>query len=352
MRNQDKKAFLDWAVSYIPTKSRLKGPLQVEALAGDAGSRRYFRLNTQPSLIAVDSPPAQENNSAYVAVAMALQTQGIRTPTIYAVDFARGFLLLEDFGYDLLQPLLNEHTLGEHYQLAESTLLEIQQTAPQTQTFPIYNAPRLRAEMALFGDWFLGEMLGINLDRDEISLMDNLFDALIDSALTQPQVVVHRDYHSRNLMLLPDKSLGVIDFQDAVLGPVTYDLVSLLKDCYVRWPPQQMRERAIAFKSRSPHCNALEQEQFLRWFDLMGLQRHIKVMGVFARLALRDGKQSYLNDLPLVIRYSLEVAKAYPETAGFYDWFLHRIEPALSAQAWYSDWQMAGERPITEGGVK
>ena len=351
MKNQDKQAFMDWIMAYIPTKNRLQGPLQVEALAGDAGFRRYFRLNTQPSLIAVDSPPAQENNPAYVSVAMALQAQGIRTPIIYAVDFTRGFLLLEDFGYDLLQPLLNENSLGEYYQQAESTLLALQQTAPKAQIFPVYDALRLHAEMALFGDWFLGEMLGISLDRNEISLLDTVFDVLIESALTQPQVVVHRDYHSRNLMLLPDKSLGVIDFQDAVVGPVTYDLVSLLKDCYIRWPAEQMRERAIVFKAQSPHCDTSDQQQFLRWFDLMGMQRHIKVMGIFARLALRDGKQSYLKDLPLVIRYSLEAAKAYPETVEFYDWFLQRVEPVLSAQAWYSDWQMAGEQPFAQDGV-
>lgn len=351
VKNQDKQAFMDWIMAYIPTKHLLQGPLKVEALAGDAGFRRYFRLNTKPGLIAVDSPPTQENNLAYVSVAMALQTQGIRTPIIYAVDFTRGFLLLEDFGYELLQSLLNEDSLGEYYQQAESTLLEIQQTAPKAQTFPVYDAPRLYTEMALFGDWFLGKMLGISLDSDEISLLDTVFDVLIESAITQPQVVVHRDYHSRNLMLLSDKSLGVIDFQDAVLGPVTYDLVSLLKDCYVRWPAEQMRERAIIFAAKSPHCDASGQQQFLRWFDLMGMQRHIKVMGIFARLALRDGKQSYLKDLPLVIRYSLEAAKVYPETAEFYDWFLRRVEPVLSAQTWYSDWQVAGEQPFAQDGV-
>jgi hypothetical protein len=132
---------------------------------------------------------------------------------------------------------------------------------------------------------------------------------------------------------------------------VTYDLVSLLKDCYIRWPAEQMRERAIVFKAQSPHCDTSDQQQFLRWFDLMGMQRHLKVMGIFARLALRDGKQNYLKDLPLVIRYSLEAAKAYPETAKFYDWFLQRVEPVLSAQAWYSDWQMAGEQSFAQDGV-
>ena len=143
--------------------------------------------------------------------------------------------------------------------------------------------------------------------------------------------------------ILADKTLGVIDFQDAVYGPITYDLVSLLKDCYVRWPAQQMRQRALAYKAQA--CANIEDDQFLKWFDLMGLQRHIKVMGIFARLALRDGKRGYLEDLPLVIRYSLEAAKNYPESRPFYDWFLQRIVPQLASQEWYSDWQTAGENP-------
>jgi aminoglycoside/choline kinase family phosphotransferase len=195
--------------------------------------------------------------------------------------------------------------------------------------------------MALFSQWFVGELMGIELDQGEKNLLNSLFDELTRSALAQPQVVVHRDYHSRNLMLLEDKTLGVIDFQDAVYGPITYDLVSLLRDCYVRWPADSMRSRALAYKVLT--CNHISDQQFLTWFDLMGLQRHIKVMGIFSRLALRDGKQGYLHDLPLVIRYSLEVAKDYPQSRAFYDWFLQRVEPQLSNQPWYRDWHTAGD---------
>ena len=313
----------------------------MQALAGDAGFRRYYRLNTQPSLIAVDSPPAKENNPAYISVSMALQAQGIRTPRVHAVDFAQGFFLLEDFGLDLLQPMLNPDTVDSCYQQAQETLLDIQKTAPDPLVFPQYDPQRLRDEMTLFSQWFLGELLGITLEEQELSVLDSLFDLLTDNALAQPQVVVHRDYHSRNLMVLADQTLGVIDFQDAVCGPITYDLVSLLKDCYVSWHTEQMREQALAYKSQA--CATVDDQQFLGWFDLMGLQRHIKVMGIFARLALRDGKPGYLQDLPLVIRYSLEVAKEYPQCHAFYAWFLQRVEPQLEAQNWYRDWQTAGD---------
>ena len=341
MENPEKQAFCNWIMAFLPFSSQLSGPLKIEALAGDAGFRRYYRLNTTPSLIAVNSPPSKENNPAYIAVSMALQAQGIRTPRVHAVDFIHGFFLLEDFGQDLLQPLLNRHTLDSLYGQAEERLLEIQKTAPDPVVFPRYDAQCLRDEMTLFIQWFIVELMDIELDQGEKSLLNNLFDDLISSALAQPQVVVHRDYHSRNLMLLADKTLGVIDFQDAVHGPITYDLASLLKDCYVRWPAQRMRNRALDYKALT--CPNIDDEQFLSWFDLMGLQRHIKVMGIFARLALRDGKQRYLYDLPLVIRYSLEVAKGYPQGQAFYDWFLQRVEPKLSSHSWYRDWHTAGD---------
>ncbi|HAZ94728.1 MAG TPA: phosphotransferase [Porticoccaceae bacterium] len=343
MENQQQQIFLDWITAFLPSEKNLSGPLKVQALAGDAGFRRYYRLNTQPSLIAVDSPPNKENNPAYISVAMALQAEGIRTPNVHAVDFAQGFFLLEDFGHDLLQPMLNPESVDRYYQQAQETLIDIQKTVPDPLVFPRFDVQLLKGEMALFSQWFVGELLGITLDKQDIALLDSLFDQLADSALAQPQVVVHRDYHSRNLMILADKTLGVIDFQDAVYGPITYDLVSLLKDCYVRWPAQQMRQRALAYKAQA--CANIEDDQFLKWFDLMGLQRHIKVMGIFARLALRDGKRGYLEDLPLVIRYSLEAAKNYPESRPFYDWFLQRIVPQLASQEWYSDWQTAGENP-------
>jgi aminoglycoside/choline kinase family phosphotransferase len=337
--------------------------LLLTPLAGDAGFRRYFRLAGQPSLIAVDSPPEKENNPAYMDVAMAFQRHGVTTPKILAVDFAKGFFLLEDFGHQLLHPELLAGTLAEensparlsaanYYQQAESVLLDIQAVEPEAKVFAPYDMSRLQGEMDLFAEWFLGQLLGVTLSDQERSMLNRLFSHLIDSAVRQPQVVVHRDYHSRNLMLLEDGALGVIDFQDAVVGPLTYDLVSLLKDCYLRLPRQQVVDRALDFKKRlvtELPMDSISDEQFIRWFDLIGLQRHIKVMGIFARLALRDGKRGYLKDLPLVIRYSLEVCamtEGIDEGRAFYDWFIERIEPLLPAQDWYSDWRCAGDNPL------
>ena len=333
MPNKHQQHFHEWIQASLPRASRLKGALVADQLMGDAGFRCYYRLNTEPSLIAVDSPPFKENNPAYVNIAMALQSEGLRTPIIHAVDFTHGFMLLEDFGVQLLHPLLNDQTVSQLYNRAETLLLELQQLPDNEQLYPRYDAQLLEDEMVLFNQWFVTDLLGIDLEAAEIAMLGSLYASLIESAEEQPQVWVHRDYHSRNLMVLENHELGIIDFQDALWGPITYDLVSLLKDCYVRWPAQQTRQRATAFKEQLGL--EIDDQQFLRWFDLMGLQRHIKVMGIFARLALRDGKKGYLNDLPMVIEYSLEAARDYPEGQAFCDWFEHRITPLLGSQSWY-----------------
>ena len=291
---------------------------------------------------------------------MEFQRHAVTTPKVLAVDFANGFFLLEDFGHQLLHPELLAGTLAEensparlsaanYYQQAESVLLDIQAVAANLRVFAPYDGPRLQVEMDLFANWFLAKLLGVELDEQEHSMLNRLFARLIESALEQPQVVVHRDYHSRNLMLLEDGALGVIDFQDAVVGPLTYDLVSLLKDCYLRLPREQVVNRALSYKKRLETelpVGSISDDQFMRWFDLIGLQRHIKVLGIFARLALRDGKANYLNDLPLVIRYTLEVARGFDEGEAFYEWFIQRIEPLLPAQDWYSDWRHAGDASL------
>jgi aminoglycoside/choline kinase family phosphotransferase len=236
--------------------------------------------------------------------------------------------------------------VAERYSQAETILRNIQRVAPEPRVFPDYDAQELQAEMDLFAQWFVAELLGISLDKDEQRMLRQLWEDLIDSAIQQPRVVVHKDFHSRNLMLLEDNSLGVIDFQDALIGPITYDLVSLLKDCYLYLPADQVEQRALNFKRTLEADKQLENmtdQDFLRSFDKMGLQRHIKVLGIFARLSLRDGKSGYLNDLPLVIRYTLEVAQRYPEAQAFFNWFIGRIEPLLPSQKWYREWRTATE---------
>ena len=337
--------------------------LSLSPLNGDAGFRQYFRLNTTPSLIAVLAPPDHENNPAFVNISLCFQESGVRTPLIYAVDYQSGFLLLEDFGDDLLLPQLSPNNADKLYWAAEAQLLKIQQIKPNTEIFPHYDVLRLRDEMNLFPRWFVEQLLGLKLQESDRELLNEMFLLLVDNALEQPQVVVHRDFHARNLMLLEDEaisanasdvnsrivtdsSIGVIDFQDAVIGPFTYDMVSLLRDCYIRWPEDYVNRRALDYSRRVEAFGIIpnvSDEQITRWFDLMGLQRHIKVLGIFARLWLRDGKQGYLNDLPLVIRYTLEQLEAYPELKRFKDWFEQRLLPQLPQQSWYQPWEVAGD---------
>lgn len=336
----------DWVAMFIPDHFRLEQPLSLLALNGDAGFRSYFRVNCKPSLLAVSAPPEHENNEAFVKIALLLRGEGVHTPVIYAVDYQNGYLLLEDFGDQLLLPLLNAQSVDELYGRAEDALLEIQGIPLAESSLPVYDRQRLLDEMKLFPEWFVGQLLGLTLSMEEHSLLDSVFEKLLDSALSQPAVLVHRDFHSRNLMLLGDGDIGVIDFQDAVTGPFTYDLVSLLRDCYIRWPTDCVCRWALNYYRRAVAAGIatpVSDSQFLRWFDLMGLQRHIKVLGIFARLYLRDGKAGYLNDLPLVIRYTLEQLAPYPELDNFRCWFEQRVLPEAGRQSWYQPWEQAGD---------
>lgn len=341
---QDNQSFADWVEHALPAHTKLSGSLKLKPLAGDAGFRRYYRLNTLPSLIAVDSPPSKEKNPEFIKISLYLQSREVRTPTIYAVNFQKGYMLLEDFGKRLFQDQLSADNQSMLYHKAESVLLQIQDCPADASLFGDFDRDKLLEQLALFERWFVSELLELKISKDDKAMLNQLFELLIDNALQQPQVLVHTDYHCRNLMLTDAEQLGVIDFQDAMCGPITYDLVSLLKDCYVCWPREWVEERALNYKRRlevEQGHSLGDNRQFLRWFDLTGLQRHIKVLGIFARLALRDNKKAYLNDIPLVVRYCLEVVDNYPQGAQFSLWFKERIMPALSNQNWYKDYQDA-----------
>ncbi len=325
--------------------------LQLTPITGDAGFRSYYRSNTQPPFIAALAPPEHENNLAFVNIAIAMARGGVHVPKIIAVNYEQGFLLQEDLGATLYLDALNNESQDRLYDSAEATLLQIQKLPSDSALFPRYDETLLRCELELFPEWFVSGLLDVQFGTQARSLLDDVFTVLLNNAAQQPQVVVHRDFHSRNLLVLEDGGVGVIDFQDAVFGPLSYDLVSLLRDCYIRWPKTLVEQRVEGFR-RKLLAQAEEQGQtltlpnsvtFLRWFDLMGLQRHLKVLGIFARLALRDDKIRYLDDLPLVLRYVLEVTKKYPETEGFYRWFIQCLEPKIIDQAWYQPWQSAGE---------
>ena len=322
------------------------GEVSLEPLAGDAGFRRYFRALTEPSLIAVDSPPERTNPGRFVAVADYLRRHGIHTPMVAAADVEHGFMLLEDLGDTQLLSQLNRDSVAGLYGEVLNELLCLQQIPAQDDLFPPYNRELLLTEMRILPEWLAEKMLGYTLTAADNQLLERTFKLLLDSAVEQPQVLVHRDYHSRNLMLRDGERPGVVDFQDAVWGPVTYDLVSLLRDCYVRWPREQVERWALCYAASAESAGVIGQipaDTFLRWFDWMGLQRHIKVLGLFPRLCLRDGKKSYLPDLPLVIRYALEVAGRYPELTPFADWFRDELLPLIERQSWYRDYRSAGD---------
>ncbi|HMV71026.1 MAG TPA: phosphotransferase [Pseudomonadales bacterium] len=336
------EALLRWCANRVAAVSG--ETLQLVPVAGDASFRRYFRLlGCAPSRIAVFAPPDTERNIEFTRIAAMLRASGVHAPRVLAHEAAEGFLLLEDLGDALLLAALDESSVDVLYRRAFDVLLCMQgaRTSHDGWHLPSYSAGLLQQEMALFPHWCLERLLGITLDGGEEALLGALFDRLIASAIEQPQVFVHRDYHSRNLMLLPEGELGVIDFQDAVSGPLTYDAVSLLRDCYVAWPAERVEVWAGHFAARARAAGTLPSEvpigTFMRWFDWMGLQRHIKVLGIFARLWLRDGKPGYLRDLPLVMRYTLEVALAYPETAEFGRWFASRVLPLARMQQWYHE---------------
>ena len=322
-------------------------PSDLVLVAGDASPRRYFRmaysgqLAFRESLIAMVSP-ATENNEAFIAIRKLLAEAGIKVPELLASNLESGFFLLEDFGDILLSRELLGGRGRSWYSKALSVFRQLVAIDMSHAALPAYDARLLLQEMHLFPQWFLGELLGFDTPEIEEAPLDRVFNVLVQNALRQPQVVVHRDFHSRNLMCLPDDCLGVIDFQDAVIGPITYDLVSLLKDCYVIWPREVQLEwlqRAFQQVRDVAALSDVSFDAFTEWFDLMGLQRHIKVLGIFARLYLRDGKPQYLNDLPAVLEYvsaALAMTKQRdPTLQVFADWFEGSVMPRAQSQTWF-----------------
>lgn len=310
-----------------------------EPLPGDAGFRQYFRIRLAPAnLLVAYAPPDVLDNHAFLKVGEFFFQHGIHVPKVLAYDLGRGYFLVEDLGETLLLDHLDEDSVNTLYGEALLTLLRIQQCPIDHSIFPRYNRERLLEELKLFSRWFVREMLGYELDDEERLIMSEAFETLLMRADEQPQVLVHRDYHSRNLVYSPNGSPGVIDFQDAVIGPFTYDLVSLLRDCYAQWPEEQVRRWALAYGNMAVDAGvipSISEQQLLHWFDLMGMQRHIKVLGIFVRLSVRDGKHRYLNDLPLVLQYFRSVGSRYDELGEFMAWFEERLMPLVAQQPWY-----------------
>lgn len=291
--------------------------LQIQGIApasSDASFRRYFRVNfTDGSQVVMDAPPEKETTEPFIKIAALLKNADLHVPEIYHKNQEQGFLLLEDLGSTSYLDRLKIENAETLYAAAIDSLFNLQsRVAIENCQLPHYDQALLSRELAICYEWFLEKLLGIVLP---VSIRQAIDGFLIDSALQQPKVCVHRDFHSRNLMYLDKLSPGVIDFQDAVIGPITYDLVSLLRDCYIRWPESLVMAWVAQYHQSLVQADLLTVDfaQFKRWFDLMGLQRHLKAVGIFSRLHLRDNKSTYLADIPLTMGYITEVCSVYPE---------------------------------------
>jgi len=304
----------------------------LEAASSDASFRRYFRISHADGRhIVMDAPPEKENTEPFLRVAELFKTACIHVPDIYQKNIEQGFLLLEDFGSTSLLDCLHPGNVDRFYQDALDNLFQLQTGIDINQCgLPDYDTALLLRELGIFYEWFLEKLLGIMLPE---SIKNRLNPLLIESALEQPRVCVHRDYHSRNLMKLDNDSLGVIDFQDAVIGPVCYDPVSLLRDCYIRWPEQSVECWILDYYQRLYTAKLLTVDfnRFKRWFDLMGLQRHLKAVGIFSRLHLRDGKSGYLAEIPRTLGYIGDVCGTYPELTEFNFFLKRQILPVYRA---------------------
>jgi len=284
--------------------------------SADASFRRYFRVHLADStLIAMDAPPPQEDCTPFVKVAKLLLAAGLNAPQVIAQDLQHGFLLLSDLGNDTYLSQLNVQSAPKLYEDATNALIKMQ-LAGQANMLPNYDAALLTREMQLFPDWYVAKHLDATLNNEQQAILNKTFAVLNKNILAQGQVVVHRDYHSRNLMITPENNPGILDFQDAVYGAITYDLVSLLKDAYISWDEEQIIDWAVRYWQPAKKAGLPVPDdfsEFYRDFEWMGAQRHIKVLGIFARLCHRDGKDGYLKDLPLVMTYLRKVCERYVE---------------------------------------
>ena len=314
----------------------------IKPASSDASFRRYFRITATKGefvpfnarhLIVMDAPPFQEDVKPYLHIAKLLAGLGLNVPIVLAENLELGFLLLSDLGSIQYLSILNKNNVDRLYTDALAALLNMQKSGPRLlESLPAYDRALLQRELEIFREWYLQKHLGLRLSHTQEKLINESFEILIQSALDQPAVFVHRDFHSRNLMQTEDNNPGILDFQDAVIGPVTYDLVSLLKDCYIAWPSKQVENWAIQHKNSLVQAHVIDEmdnQKFVRWFDLMGAQRHLKATGIFARLDIRDGKSDYLKDIPRTLSYVADVSQRYHELNAL-NQFLLSIMPSLA----------------------
>ena len=303
------------------------------AASEDASFRRYFRITAgHPSWIVMDAPPPQEDCRPFIKIAGFLERAGLNSARVIEADLERGFLLLSDLGsMQYLQALQqNPEKSAGLYKDALDLLLQMQLAGSDFRDqLPGYDQVLLRAELEIFREWLCGCHLGIEFSKSDEQAWQSTCDLLVDAALSQKQVAVHRDFHSRNLMVMPKENPGVLDFQDMVCGPLTYDLVSLLKDCYINCPPEDIRMHVEYFHRSSPDASSDSIDKSVRDFDWMGTQRHLKAAGIFSRLLHRDGKAHYLQDIPRTLEYVSETTEIYSEFEFLGGLLRDRVLPAL-----------------------
>ncbi|MEO6118119.1 MAG: phosphotransferase [Methylotenera sp.] len=306
----------NWLVTVLP-----EGGFNLTTASADASFRRYFRVHLanqylgHSTLIAMDAPPPQEDCAPFVKVAKLFLEAGLNVPKVIAQDLVHGFLLLSDLGDVTYLSQLNNDSAASLYQDANKALIKLQLASKQG-VLPSYDAALLNREMQLFPDWYITKHLDVSLDDKQQAVLHKTFELLNQNILAQGQVYVHRDYHSRNLMMTGENNPGVLDFQDAVYGAITYDLVSLLKDAYIEWDEEQIIDWLVRYWQDARKAGLpvpTDFSEFYRDFEYMGAQRHIKILGIFARLYHRDGKDGYLKDMPLVMHYLRKVCERYIE---------------------------------------
>ena len=307
----------------------------VTPASSDASFRRYFRVrHDDQSYIVMDAPPDKEDCGLFIQVSAAMAGFGLNVPVVLQLDLGQGFLLLTDLGEQQYLRVLNPDNVDALYGDAIEALVRLQVNGvDSTLALPIYDQQRLMVEMSLFSDWLVAKHVGLDLAPGQAKELKRTYGWLTEEALAQPLVFVHRDYHSRNLMLTSRNNPGILDFQDAVYGPVTYDLVSLLKDCYISWPRDKVESWLADYHDQIRQAGLAKftsHEQLLRWFDLMGVQRHLKAAGIFARLNIRDGKPGYLHDIPRTLNYICEVAEWIPELRPLSQLIKGDVLPGLS----------------------
>ncbi len=314
---------------------KLDANIPIYPLAGDASNRRYFRvtLNNQ-SYVVMDAPPEKEDCIAFLNIANGLRQIGLNTPEIFAQDIKQGFLLLSDFGDRLLFHEINNKNADSLYKKATNALLILQRQSHLPEvSLNHFDHNCYITELQWFSKWYIQQYLELNLTSKQTQLLHQTYEKIIASALAQPQVIIHKDYHSRNLILLDNNELGIIDFQDALIGPITYDLMSLYYDHYIAWPYQKIQQWVHNYYNQLLRLDLIQNitpTEFMRWFDWLALQRILKNLGNFVRLNIMHGKPGYLKDIPRIFKYIQNICQQYPELDTFNS-LLNQLKPKETA---------------------